>query len=469
MTNRQKSAPISPARGWLIICVLAAASLTSSLQFTLMVPILPEVPAVFNVQPDDAAWVIIITLLTSTVSTAIVSRMADLYGRKRMLIIALGFLCAGSLIAALSMSFTAVIIGRAMQGLATGIVPIGISLIHTHVNTKQATMGVALLSGTIGFGSALGLPLSGVLMTTTGMSGIFWSSCAASAVFIVAVFVFVPEAPERLQRKLDPTSTVLLAVWLTAVTLLISKAASWGIASPLTISMAVLSLVAFLSWVRVSMRTPNAVIDVRLAMTPQMFRINLASFLATFGMFANHLLTIQEARAPIENEIGLGLPVTQAGLILLPSALSMMLLAPVSGAFMNRYGPGAALATGTVVMSLGFAFRALFHGSFAEVLTGTIIVGIGVAFAFASMPALVTAASPPSEHASANGVNALIRSLSGAIASASYALILVAFAWARDPLYISNQGLTLAFTVVCATCLAAAIVATPMALRGVRR
>lgn len=449
---------LSNKRGWLVVTTLAAAALTSSLQFTLMVPILPEVPAVFGVRPDDAAWLIIVTLLSSTVSTAIISRMADLYGRKRMLLVALGLLCAGSLLAAIGMTFVTVLAGRALQGLAAGVVPIGISLIHTHVATKQANMGVALLSGTIGFGSALGLPLSGILMSTTGMSGIFWCSAIASGLFLVAIAAIVPEAPSRLARRLNIPTTLLLAVWLTALTLLISKAATWGLTTPLTLGALGASVIGFALWVIASLRSHNAIIDIRLAMAPRMARINLASFLATFGMFANHLLTIQEARAPVENPIGLGLPVTQAGLVLLPFALTMMALTPVTGYSINRFGARGTLTAGTLVMALGFAYRMVFHGSLAEVLVGTILVGLGVAFAFASMPALVTEAAPKSEIASANGVNALVRSLSGAIASAAFALLASVLFWEQDVLFLSERGLIIAFAVVMTASLAAAIV-----------
>lgn len=450
--------PLSRRQGWLVIATLAAAALTSSLQFTLMVPILPEIPEALDVQPDNAAWVIIITLLTSTVSTAIISRMADLYGRKRLLLIALGLLCLGSLIAAIGMTYVTVLIGRALQGLASGVVPIGISLIHSHVPRAQAHMGVAILSGTIGFGSALGLPLSGVLMTSTGMAGIFWCSAIASGLFVIAVWLIVPEAAERLERLLDVPSTLLLMVWLSALTLLISKSASWGYGSAPTLAMLATTLVGGTIWVLVSLRTPHAIIDLRLALSPQMSRINLASFLATFGMFANHLLTIQEARAPTQNPIGLGFPVTQAGLVLLPFALTMMAFTPLTGYVIQRFGPHRSLSIGALTMTIGFIYRVFFHGSLGEVLLATIVIGVGVAFAFASMPALVTEASPPSEHASANGVNAVIRSLSGAIASAGYAFVLVIWPWEADPLYLSPVGLTMSFTLVAVTSLAAFVV-----------
>lgn len=450
---------LSPNRGRAIVFVLAFAAMVSSLQFTLMVPVLSDVPQALGVSANDATWLIIITLLASTVSTPILTRMADLYGRKRMMLVALAVLGTGSIIAAVGMTFTTVLIGRALQGFANSLVPIGISLIHSHVNRKQANLGVALLSGTIGMGSTLGLPLSGFLMSTVGLSGIFWVSAIASGLFVLLVAIIVPEAPDRLRQRFDPYGSVLLAIWLTALTLIISKGAEWEWPSTEALIWCTVGAASFVFWVLLSLRNTSAVIDIRLAMKPTMLRINTASFLATFGMFANHLITMQEARAPAETGIGLGLPVSVAGLLLLPFAIMMMALTPVTSWFLNRFGAHTALWVGAATMSLGFAYRTFVHAELTAVLIGTLIVGAGTAFAFAAMPALVSLTSPPKELASANGVNALVRSFSGAIASSGFALVLTAFPAAIDPQFLSEPGLMIAFGMVSLGCLAAALIA----------
>lgn len=452
--------PLSSARGWAIILVLAMAAMVGSLQFTLTVPVLPEIPSVLDISIGNAAWLIIATLLASTVTTPITSRLADLFGRKKLLLTALLLLFLGSVIAAVGMTFLTVIIGRVLQGFATSVVPIGVSLIHSHTAPYQANMGVALLSGTVGMGSALGFPLSGLLMESFGLSGIFWASAVSSLVFIIAVWTIVPEAPQRLSTSLDPWNALLLATWLTALMLLISKSSEWGWNAPQTVISSAMAVVGFSLWLATSLRNPNAVINLRLASRRMMLHINLASFLATLGMFTNHLMTIQEARAPVETGIGLALPVASAGMVLLPFALTMMLLTPVTGWSINRFGARKSLASGAMVMGLGYIFRILLHQDLTSIIIGTVIVGAGTSFAFAAMPALISQASPPSQVASANGVNSLVRSFSGAVASSAYALILLVFPSAIDPQFISRTGLMLAFGIVAFGCFLAAVVAT---------
>ena len=140
-----------------MVALLAACGMLTSLQFTLIVPILPLMPALLGTTAADASWLITVTLLTGVVGTPVVTRLADLHGRRRMLLVAMALLVAGSVIAAVVPGFLAVLIGRALQGFGTAVVPIGIALLSALVSRRRAVLGIALMSGTLGMGSALGL------------------------------------------------------------------------------------------------------------------------------------------------------------------------------------------------------------------------------------------------------------------------------------------------------------------------
>ncbi|MFD4422904.1 MFS transporter [Agromyces sp. NPDC058484] len=427
----------------LTVLVLAASGMLTSLQFTLIVPALPEIPSMLGVSANDASWMVTVTLLTGTVGTPVVTRLADMYGRRRMLLVSLGLLAAGSVIAAMGMTFTTVLIGRALQGFATAIVPIGVSLLRGLTSRERSNVGIALMSGTLGIGSALGLPLSGVLVTWGGLAALFWFSAAAGAIFVALVAMVVSEVPSRKGGRFDLVGSVLLGVALTCVLLVVSKIVVWGAWSPGIIVLVVTALLAFAVWFPFELRHPNPVIDVRTSLRRPVLQTNVASFFAAFGMFANHLLTMQEARA--SEGAGLALPVLGAGLILVPSAVAMVALAPVAGALLNRLGGRVTLALGTATITAAFVFRLLVHDGIVAVVIGALIVGVGTAFAFAAMPSLIMDAVPEHEAASANGVNSLTRSLSGAMASAVFAFLIAALPVQPGGDFLSEQGFMIAF------------------------
>ncbi len=434
-----------------VVALLAACGMLTSLQFTLIVPLLPLVPELLDTTAADASWLITVTLLAGVVGTPVVTRLADMHGRRLLLLVSMGLLVIGSVIAAVIPGFTAVLIGRALQGFGTAVVPIGIGLLSALVSRRRAVLGIALMSGTLGMGSALGLVLAGPLLEWGGLPTVFWCSAVVGALFCVLIRVRIPEAPTGPSRAFDLIGAVLLTLGLTALLLAISRGQYWGWASPLTLGLGLLAVATLVLWMVWERRHPAALIDVRTAMRAPILPINIASFFATFGMYANHLLTTQEALAPTSTGYGLDVATAAAGLFLLPSALTMIALAPLAARVITRFGGQRALLLGSAMMAFAFLFRVLFHGGALPVLIGSALVGAGVAFAFAAMPSLITASVPSDEVATANGVNSVIRTLSGAVAAALFAFVIAALPSTADPAFLSERALqlSLGFAAAC--------------------
>ncbi len=443
----------------LTIGILAASGMLTSLQFTLIVPALPDIPAALGVTANDASWMVTATLLTGTIATPIIARLADAYGKRRMLLLSLGLLVVGSIVAAVGMTYPTVLIGRSLQGFSTAIIPVGISLIRGTTTRERANRGIAFVSGTLGVGSALGLPLSGVLSTIGGLAALFWFSAGAGAIFIVLVAVFVREVASPAPLRFDLGGAIILGIGLIATMLVISKAAVWGATSPAILVLIIIAIASFVLWFPWELRHPSPVVDVRRSVQPPVLLTNIASFFAAFGMFSNHLLTMQEARAPAGIGPGLGIPALGAGLILLPAAIAMILLAPVAGRMLNGIGGRITLAIGSAIIAGAFIFRLIAHDGLLPVILGAMMVGVGTAFAFAAMPVLIMDAVPPEESASANGVNSLVRALSGALAGATLAFLLATFPASANSPYLSDAGLTTAFAIVAAFSTAGTVMA----------
>ncbi|MER2137857.1 MAG: MFS transporter, partial [Arthrobacter sp.] len=171
-TTPASSAGRSPA--WLVTTVMALGGITVSLEKTAVVPLLPEYPRIFGVSSDDVSWLVTVTLLSAAVATPIVSRLADMFGKKRMLMISLALMVAGGFIAALGGSFAAAVTGRALQGSAGAVIPVGISILRDTLPQHRIAGAVSLMSASFGIGSALGLPMAGLVYQQLGWEATFW-------------------------------------------------------------------------------------------------------------------------------------------------------------------------------------------------------------------------------------------------------------------------------------------------------
>src|SRR5699024_8391854 len=142
-----------------VILVLGFSSMCASLMQSLVIPIQPELPRLLDTAPDNAAWVVTATLLAGGVARPVAGRLADSRGRKPVLVGSALILLAGSLICAVSSSLVPVLVGRALQGLPLGYVPVAISFVREIAPPTMQNSAVAGISGTLGVGGAHGRPL----------------------------------------------------------------------------------------------------------------------------------------------------------------------------------------------------------------------------------------------------------------------------------------------------------------------
>ncbi|QCC78564.1 MFS transporter [Nocardioides daphniae] len=394
-----------------------------ALQQTLVVPLVPDMPQIFDTSADTASWLLTITLLTGAVATPIVTKLADMHGKRRMIVLALSVMVVGSLLLALTTSLVAAMVGRALQGLAAAVIPIGISVLRDELPPERVGFGIALMSATLGIGGALGLPLSGFLYEQAGWASLFWVSAAVTATILAAVVLVVPESPVRNPGNFDLVGAVVLSAALTALMLVISKGASWGWGSSTTLGLLVVSVLVFTAWVPMQLRRSEPMVDLRTAASRPVLLTNVASVLVTVGMMANGLLTIPMVEAPASSGHGFGVSVMTAGLLMAPSGLAMVAFAPGSGWMLNRVGGRQTLILGAVVVAASYFLRPIADGSLTAVVVVSTLCGLGAAIAFAAMPALIMSAVPITETASANGINSLMRAVGMAAASAGTAAI----------------------------------------------
>lgn len=419
--TQQSALPRSPRT---ITAVLALCGTVVALMQTLVVPLLPDFPGILGVTADDASWLVTATLLSSAVATPIVSRSADMYGKRKMMVVCMAIMVVGSILAAVGGSFLWLIIGRAMQGFSSALIPVGISIMRDELPREKMGSAVALMSATLGIGSALGLPLAGILYESLGWESIFWVSAGAGTLLLLAVILVVPESKVRTPGRFDYAGAVVLSAALASLLLAISKGGSWGWSSEPVLLLFLAAGVLLAAWVPYELKVSQPMVDLRTSGRLPVLMTNLASLLVGFAMFANMLLTTQQLQLPTSTGYGYQLDVITAGLCMVPSGLAMVVFAPVSGGIIKRFGGKSALIAGASVMIVGYVGRVFFWDSVASVIIGSTVVSIGTAIAYAAMPTLIMGAVPITETASANGLNSLVRSIGTSTSSAAVAVVL---------------------------------------------
>ncbi|MGW7281306.1 MFS transporter [Streptomyces sp. NPDC054844] len=407
-----------------VVAVLALAGIVVSLMQTLVIPIVPELPRLLDAPASDAAWAVTATLLAAAVATPVVGRLGDMAGKRRMLLLSLVLLIAGSAVCALSDTLVPMVVGRAMQGLSAAVIPLGISIMRDELPAERLAGATAVMSASLGVGGALGLPAAALIADNLDWHMLFWLSGTLGAVVLVLVLALVPESAVRTGGRFDLIGGVGMAAGLVSLLLAISKGADWGWTGGTTLGLFAAAVVILLVWGWWELRTPQPLVDLRTTARRQVLFTNLASIAIGFSMFAMSLVLPQLLQLPEATGYGLGRSLLAAGLVMAPSGLVMMAFAPVSAKVSKSRGPKVTLMIGALIVAAGYGLNIVLMSELWHLVLVSCVISAGIGFAYGAMPALIMGAVPAGETAAANSLNTLMRSIGTSVASAIAGVIL---------------------------------------------
>ncbi|KUN79999.1 MFS transporter [Streptomyces griseoruber] len=414
----------APPRSNAVVAVLALAGIVVSLMQTLVIPIVSELPRLLDAPASDTAWAVTATLLAAAVATPVVGRLGDMIGKRRMLVVSILMLIAGSVVCALSDSLVPLIVGRVLQGLSAAVVPLGISILRDTVPAEKLAGSTAVMSASLGVGGALGLPTAAFIADNWNWHVLFWVAAGLGVLALALVLVFLPESRNRTGGRFDLVGSLGLSAGLVTLLLAVSKGADWGWTSATTLGLGGAALVILPAWGWWELKAGQPLVDLRTTAKRQVLFTNLASIALGFSMFAMSLVLPQILQLPAQTGYGLGKSMLAAGLLLAPQGLVMMVMSAVSAAITRAKGPKVTLMIGALIVAAGYSLNIVLMSEVWHIVLASCVIGAGVGFTYGAMPALIMAAVDPSQTGAANSLNTLMRSLGTSFASAIAGVVL---------------------------------------------
>ncbi|MFF2721189.1 MFS transporter [Streptomyces sp. NPDC058011] len=412
------------ARSGPIVPVLAFAGITVAVMQTLLVPVIKDLPVLLSTDAANATWVMTATLLAGAVSTPIMGRLGDLYGKRRMLLASLAVMVIGSLVCASTDDLVVMIIGRALQGFAMGAIPLGIGIMRDELPREKLGSAMALMSSSIGVGGGLALPAAALVAQHADWHVLFLGSAGLGVLAMALTYALVPEPPLRAPGTFDHIGAFGLSLGLVLLLLPITKGGDWGWASAPTLGLLAASVAVLVLWGLFELRTPAPLVDLRTTARREVLLTNLASIMVGVAFYAVSLVLPQLLQLPASTGYGLGRSMVVAGLCVAPLGVTMMFVAPLYARISARRGPKATLMLGMLIIAIGYgAGLGLLSAAWQTVLIA-VVLGAGIGLAYSSLPALIIGAVDPSETGAANGLNTLMRSIGTSVSSAVIGMVL---------------------------------------------
>ncbi|NDZ79168.1 MFS transporter [Streptomyces sp. SID10853] len=440
----------SGSRG--VVSVLALAGTLAAVMQTLVTPLLAKLPGMLHTSASNATWVVTVTLLVSAVCVPVTGRLGDMLGKRRMMLACMVPLILGSVVCALSSSITPMIIGRALQGMGMGMVPLGIALLRDTVPKEKLSSSIALVSASMGIGGGIGLPISAAVAQYANWRVLFWGSAVLATVLALLIRSLIPQVPPTITgQRFDVPGALGLGAGLVCLLLAVSKGAGWGWGSGTTLGLFAGAAVLFVSWGMWELRTKDPLIDLRATARPRVLMTNVASVFTSFAMYASMLVMPQLLQFPSATGYGLGQSLLASGLWMAPGGIMMMLVSPLGGKLTDAKGPKFTLLSGALVIAGGYGVSLALMGSAWGIMLAVMVINSGVGLAYGSIPALIMGSVPQSETAAANGFNTLMRSLGTSVGAAVIGVLLAQMTTtAAGRSFTSESGFRTALLVGCA-------------------
>jgi EmrB/QacA subfamily drug resistance transporter len=411
-------------RPTLTFAVLALAGVSYALLQSLVAPALPNIQHALHTSESSVSWVLTSYLLSASVATPLLGRLGDIYGKERVLMIALALLSAGTLVSAVATSMTVMLVGRVIQGAAGGIFPLAFGIIRDEFPRDRVAAGVGLMSALLGVGGGAGVVLAGPIVDQLSFHYLFWLPLIPIVLTTIATHFFVPESPVKVPARINWLGAALMSIGLVAVLAGVSETPTWHWLSARTIGTIAGGVAVLGAWVWTETRAPEPLVDMRMMRIPGVWTTNAVALLLGFGMYSSFILLPEYVETPHVAGYGFAASVSRAGVFMVPSTLAMLVVGSQTGRLEKLFGSKPLLLAGGVFAAASFGTLAFARGSRWEIYVAAALLGSGIGLAFAAMANLIIENVGPEQTGVATGMNTVTRTVGGAFGGAATASLI---------------------------------------------
>jgi EmrB/QacA subfamily drug resistance transporter len=391
-------------RRWLVLAICCMSLLLVSLDVTIVNVALPSIHRDLDASLGELQWVLDAYSLVIACLLMLAGSMADRLGRKRVFLVGLVVFTAGSALCAAAPSLELLIAARVLQAIGGSMLnPVAMSIIrNVFHDPKERAQAIGIWGAVIGISAALGPVLGGALVDGPGWRYVFLINVPIGIAALGLTARFVPESKAARARRIDPVGQLLVIVSLATLVFAIIEGNGHGWGSPEILACFAVAIASGAGLVAYERRRVEPLIETRFFRSIPFSGATVAALCAFAGLggfLFLGTLYLQSAR---------GYSALEAGLFSLPTALMMLLLAPLSGRIVGSRGARWPMVFAGVFLTAGPLLL------FGLSLTTPVVV---LLLAFLLRGAGMGLANPPISTAAISGMPADQAGVAGGIAS----------------------------------------------------
>ena len=425
-------------RRWWILVVLCLSLVVITLDNTILNVALPTLVEKLDASNSQLQWIVDGYTLVFAGLLLTAGSLGDRLGRKGALQIGLAIFGIGSALSAMATSPTQLIITRCIMGIGGAfIMPATLSILTNVFPPEERGRAIGVWAGISGIGIAIGPLLGGYLVDHFSWGSVFTVNLPVVAVAIIAGGLIVPSSKDPDAQKLDPIGAALSIVGLVSLVFGLIEAPQEGWTDPKILAafaIGALTLAAFAGW---ELRTDHPMLDVSFFKNPRFSAASTAITLVFFGMFGFSFLLTQYL------QFVLGYSPSQAGLRMMPLALTLMVVAPTSSRIVEKVGTKIVVGTGLTLVSVALLLNTglAVDSAYVQVVWRMMLLAVGMGLVMAPATESIMGSLPLGKAGVGSAVNDTTRQVGGALGVAIVGSVLSSVYGTKIADFMGEAGL----------------------------
>jgi EmrB/QacA subfamily drug resistance transporter len=400
-------------RRWWTLAAMCFALFMVMLDNTVVNVALPSIQGDLQTSIAGLEWTVNAYTLAFGVLLVTGGRLGDIFGRRRIFLMGVLLFAASSAFIGFSQSSAWLIAGRALQGVGAALMmPATLSIITNAFPPHERGKAIGTWAGVSALALAIGPVLGGLLVEHVSWQSIFFINLpVAAGAIAVTLFATHESRDETVVPTVDIAGIGAITVGLTALTLALVEASSWGWGSPRILGLFALSAIGLLVFARIEQRVKVPMVNFSFFGSRTYLGTNITAFIVSFsmlGMFFFLTLYMQNVLrySPLE-----------AGVRFLPTTLMVIVVAPIAGRLTDRIGPRPLITTGLALVAGSLLWQSFLTptSGFDFLLPGFVLMGIGIALVMSPMSTAAMNAVHQSKAGVASGILSMSRMVGGTL------------------------------------------------------
>lgn len=439
MDQKQTNQPamISP-KDMFIIAIIISGGFITILNQTVLSPALPSIMRQYGITASEGQWLTTAFMLVNGIMVPVTAYLIDRFTTRMLFIGSMLIFTVGTAVAGFAPTFEVLLFARVLQAIGAGIqMPLGSVVMMLLFPKEKRGIAMGLVGIVVAFAPAIGPTLSGWVVDNWGWHVIFQIIAPIALLDIIFGFFFLRNIGEVTKPKLDGRSVVYSTLAFGGLLYGFSVAGTYGWLNAMTVVPLLVGIVVLVIYVKRQLTIPVPLLNLRV------LKESIFTYSVILTMIVSAALLAATVIFPIYLQDVMGYTALTSGLIMMPGAIVMGIMSPISGMLFDRFGPRKMSMIGLGIMTVTTAMFCFLSTQWTIPMLCGIFCIRTFGMSMVNMPLSTWGINSldNSVVAHGNAVANTARQVSGSIGTAIMITIMTIVTANRTPIEGAQQGL----------------------------